>query len=328
MGYYIIVIGASAGGKDALCKLVSTLPGDIDAAIFVVLHLARQGVDNFLTGRLQKCTALPCVLSSDGLPIQKGHIYIAPVDNHLILKNGAMYLSKGPAENRWRPSIDVLFRSAAVHHKERVIGIVLTGMLDDGTVGMQAIKRCGGTGIVQEPMEATYPDMPQSVLNNTVVDYVLPVSGMNEAIQQTISQKTIEGIKVPEEIKAEAALIENTVTSIIEVSKLGKQSVYSCPDCGGGLWEIKDGEHTHYRCHIGHAFSENELLRKQFESLNATLWVAVRMMEERRNLLHKISNDEKKKSMFLLAEMHNDRAKELEVHIDNLKHLLFNVKPD
>jgi len=328
MPSFIIVVGASAGGLDVLCKLAATLPGDLDAAIFVVLHLSSQSNNNFLTNRLQKCTSLHCKLAQDGLPIKKGHIYIAPVDHHLIVKQNNMYTTKGPAENRWRPSIDVLFRSAAVYFNEKAIGIVLTGLLDDGTLGMQAIQQCGGTCIVQDPLEAAFPDMPQSVLNNTMVDFMLPVAAMNEAIQYTISNKIITWIKVPEYLKAETAMVEKTVTSIGDISKVGKQTVYSCPDCGGGLWEINEGQEAHFRCHIGHAYSENELLKKQFESLNGTLWVALRMMEERMNLLKKISHDEKMKNLHSLASMHTERAKDLEVHINNLKELLFNIKPN
>jgi two-component system, chemotaxis family, protein-glutamate methylesterase/glutaminase len=328
MPSFVIVVGASAGGSDALCKLAAAMPRDLNAAIFIVLHLGGQGIDRFLTTRLQKCTSMHCVLATDGLTIKKGHIYIAPVDQHLILKPGTMHLTKGPTENRWRPSIDVLFRSAAVYYNERTIGIVLSGMLYDGTAGMQAIKRCGGTCIVQDPGEAMYPDMPHSVLNNTMVDHILPVAGMTDAIQYTIASKKAEGITIPEDIKAEVAIPEKTITTIDNISKLGKQTVYSCPDCGGGLWEIKDSDHIHYRCHIGHAFSENELLKTQFESINETLWVALRMMEERKNLLFKISHDEKTRNMHALSNMHTERAQELEEHITKLKELLFNTQPD
>lgn len=328
MSSFIIVIGASAGGRDALCKFAATLPRDLDAAVFVVLHLSRQGIDNFLTNQLQKCTPLPCVLATDGLAIQPAHIYIAPVNHHLVLKQGAMQLTQGPVENRWRPSIDILFRTAAVHYSERVIGIILTGLLDDGTSGMQAIKKCGGTCIVQDPREAMYPDMPQSVLDNTIVDHILPVAAMSEAIQQTIANKTITGIKVPDALKAEAALAENTVTDINPINNLANQSLYTCPDCGGNLWEINEGGQARYRCHIGHAFSEQDLLRKQYESLNGTLWIALRMMEERKNLLNRLSRNEQTGNMQALANMHAERARELEIHISNLKELLFNVKPD
>ncbi|THU30369.1 chemotaxis protein CheB [Niastella caeni] len=208
MPFFIIVIGASAGGHDALCKLAATLPRHLHAAIFIVLHISSKGNDNFIVNQLQKYTSMHCELATEGLSIKPGHIYVASVDHHLILKAGAMHITKGPPENRWRPSIDVLFRSAAAYYTERVIGIVLTGLLDDGTAGMQAIKRCGGTCIVQEPREAAYPDMPQSVLNNAMVDFILPVAGMIEAIQYTIVNKTPVDAEVPDDIRAEAALLE------------------------------------------------------------------------------------------------------------------------
>jgi two-component system, chemotaxis family, protein-glutamate methylesterase/glutaminase len=226
MPFFIIVIGASAGGRNALCKLAATLPGKLDAAVFMVMHLPRLGIDNFLGYQLQKCTSWHCMLAADALPIKPGHIYMAPVDHHLVLRPGVMHLTKGPPENRWRPSIDVLFRSAAVHYSEQTIGIILSGMLDDGTAGMQAIKKCGGTCIVQDPHEALYPGMPQSVLDNTMVDYILPLDGIGEAIQETVANKTITGIKVPETLKAEVALIDGTVTTIGAVSNI--QTVFIC----------------------------------------------------------------------------------------------------
>lgn len=327
MPFFIVVIGASAGGQEALCQLVATLPQDLNAAFFTVLHISKNGLENFLAARLQKCTTLHCTSAVDDAAIEKGHLYVAPADHHLILTPGIMHLRKGPVENRWRPSIDVLFRSAAVYYGERVIGIVLSGLLDDGTSGMQAINKCSGTCIVQDPAEAAYPDMPQSVINNTAVDHILQVSDMGEAIRETIAGKKITGLEAPLELKAEVALIEKTITGIGDISKLGNQTVYSCPDCGGGLWEIKEDEHTRYRCHIGHAFSESDLLKKQFESLNGTLWVALRMMEERKNLLNRIVQQDLTKNMQALAKMHAERVQELDIHINNLKELLFNIKP-
>lgn len=328
MSCFIIVIGASAGGRDALCKLIAPLPQDLNAAIFIVMHLSGTGIDNYLVTQLQKYTALPCRIARENLPIEKGHIYIAAVDHHLLVKEDVMHITKGPTENRWRPSIDTLFRSAAVHYSEQVIGIILTGLLNDGTAGMQAIKRCGGTSMVQDPKEAAYPDMPQSVLDNTMVDFILPVTAMNEAIQETIANKRKTGVPVPQDLKLESALAEKSITSIDEVSKPDQHALFSCPDCGGGLWKIKEGGHIHYRCHIGHSYTESDLLQKQFESLNATLWVALRMMEERKQLLHKMSKDEKTKNMHDLSKIHTDHAQELEVHINKLKELLFNVKFD
>jgi two-component system chemotaxis response regulator CheB len=328
MPFFIIVIGASAGGRDALGKLIATLPQDLDAAVFIVMHLSKQGIDNFLVNQLQKYTVLPCQVARQGLRVQKGHIYIAAIDYHLIIKQDTIHLTKGPAENRWRPSIDVLFRSAAVAYSERVIGIVLTGLLDDGTAGMRAIKRCGGTSIVQDPLEALYPDMPQSVIEHTEVDYILPVVAMGEAIQQTIAEKEFNNIVVPADIKTEVMLVEKMVTDIDVTANLGQQTVYTCPDCGGSLWEIIEGEHTRFRCHVGHAYSQKDLLKEQVDSITSSLWIALRLMEQRRNLLHKISIDEKNKGLHSLAEMHLERVRELEGHINNLKELIFHVKPD
>jgi two-component system chemotaxis response regulator CheB len=328
MPFFIVVIGASAGGQEAICKLIAQLPGNLNAAIFIVMHISRHGLENFLVQRLQKCTVLPCSSAVDGQSIERGHIYIGPPDHHLIVTSGFMHLRKGPQENRWRPSIDVLFRSAAVYYNSRAIGIILTGLLYDGTSGMQAIKSSGGTCIVQDPREADYPDMPQSVLENTMVDYILPVTRISEAIEEIITGKTISGIEVPESIKAEAALIERSVTNIEDTDNLGNHTVYTCPDCGGSLWEIKEGEQTRYRCHIGHAYSEKDLLKKKFESINDTLWVALRMMEERKNLLNKISRQDQTKNLHMLAKLHTERARELEVHINNLKELLFNMRPE
>src|SRR4051812_1420804 len=171
---FIIVAGASAGGLNALCEFVAQLQEDTDAAIFLVLHLSKVGIGTFLHNKLQQFTQLHCMLAQDNMPIKKGTVYIAPPDYHLIIKKGVMIISNGPQENRWRPSIDVLFRSAAAAYGERVIGVVLTGLLNDGSSGMAAIKKVGGSTIVQDPNEAEYPEMPLSVLSSIEVDYAVP----------------------------------------------------------------------------------------------------------------------------------------------------------
>ena len=163
---FVIVVGTSAGGMSALSELVGQLKSGMDAAVFVVMHLSRTSISDFLMHRLQPLTQLKCEIATEGAPIKKNHIYIASPNLHLLVKKGSIILGRGPQENRWRPSIDVLFRSAAAAYSTRAIGVVLTGLLDDGTTGMLTIKRSGGTCIVQDPNEAEYPDMPLSVLNN------------------------------------------------------------------------------------------------------------------------------------------------------------------
>ena len=170
---HIIVIGTSAGGLNALSELVSQLKKEWDAAYFVVLHLSRKGISDFLVHQLQQYTTLPCQLGNNDQDIEKGHIYIAIPNFHLLIKKGKVRLGNGPTENRWRPSIDVLFRSAAASYNSHVTGIILTGLLDDGTSGMWAINRTGGTLVVQDPNEAEYPDMPLAVLNRMEADYCI-----------------------------------------------------------------------------------------------------------------------------------------------------------
>ncbi|MDB5012735.1 MAG: Chemotaxis response regulator protein-glutamate methylesterase CheB [Daejeonella sp.] len=182
----VVVIGASAGGYNAVTEIVSKLPGDCDAAIFVVLHLAKNSMANVIVRHYQMHSSLVCKVAENGEPFLKGHVYLAPADFHLILTNDTILLTKGSTKNRWRPSIDVLFRSAAIVHKSKVIGIILSGLLDDGTSGMYAIKRCGGICIVQEPSEAEFPDMPASVVKNVEVDYQIPLADMEYLMEDLL----------------------------------------------------------------------------------------------------------------------------------------------
>jgi len=325
---FIITIGASAGGLNAISEVVAQLPEELDAAVFVVIHLSRIGLGAFLINRLQKYTAFTCLIPKDGEEIEAGKIYIAPPDNHLLIKDGKVALRFGPAENRWRPSIDVLFRSAAAYHGNRVIGIILTGYLNDGTAGMSAIKKSNGYCIVQDPNQAEYPDMPISVLETMEVDYCVPLDKMGETILSIIQHAPPE-IKVTQnEVLKEAQIAERTMTDIETVAQLGQQALYACPDCGGGLWDISGSEIKRFRCHIGHAYSEKDLLIKQEESIESTLWVALRMMEERKMLYKKISSDESNKGLLRLSISHEQKADELEEHILKLKSLLTDTQRD
>jgi len=283
---------------------------------------------DILIGRVQRNTTLPCKLAEDKETIQSGHIYIGPPDVHLLVKEDHMIIGHGPAENRFRPSIDVLFRSAAASHRERVIGIILTGFLSDGTAGMIAIKESGGHCIVQDPNEAEYPDMPLSVLENMEVDHCVSLKKMGKIILEIFNQAEVKNISVPAAIIAESKLSEKAATSIDEVSRFGKKTLYACPDCGGGLWEIENGKSKHYRCHIGHSYSESDLLIKQSEEVEHTLWVAVRMMEERKLLMQKIAKESDEKGLQRLSSGYNQRSEDLKHHITNLKELLFAITKD
>ena len=326
--HHIVVIGASAGGMGALEELASQLHGQMNAAFFVVMHLSQKGIGNFLVQRLQKVTTLPCRLAEDGAPIEKGCLYVAEPETHLLVTKEGIKLGYGPKENRWRPSIDVLFRSAAATFNGRTIGIVLTGYLNDGTAGMLAIRKSGGTCIVQDPNEAEYPDMPISVLNHLKVDYCVGLGQMGAVLEEAMQTKK-EDVEVPAEVMAEAAIAEKVAVGIEHVNPLGNRSFYSCPDCGGALFDLDQGQFKHFRCHTGHSYTQQDLLIKQQEQFESTLWVAMRYLEERKTLLRAMEEQNTRKGFQRSAADYREKVKELDVHIERIKQvLLSDLKED
>jgi two-component system chemotaxis response regulator CheB len=271
---------------------------------------------------------MPCTLAVDKETIQPGHVYIAPPDAHLLVKDGKIVIGHGPAENRFRPSIDVLFRSAAAGYGERAVGIILTGMLNDGTAGMWAIQQSGGHCIVQNPNEAEYPDMPLSVLEIVQVDHCISLKKMGDIVNIICRNNGSKKIKPPAIITLESALSEKAATNLEKVATLGEKSTYSCPDCGGGLWKIGNDKASHYRCHIGHAYSEKDLLVRQSETIEQTIWVAVRMMEERKFLLLRMAGENDKKGLGKLGMHYRKQAEELDNHLEKMKGLLFLINKD
>jgi two-component system, chemotaxis family, protein-glutamate methylesterase/glutaminase len=286
-GHDIIVVGTSAGGVDALIRLVSPLPPDLGAALFIVLHRPSD-TPNLLGGILQSVSVLPVLDGVDGEAIMPGHIYVAAPDRHLLIEQGRVRLTRGPKENRFRPAIDPLFRSAAASYGPRVIGVVLTGTLDDGTAGLWAIKDRGGIAIVQDPQEAMYPSMPQSAMENVAVDYCLPIHEI-AATLATLSTQPVTGgaaVSEPLEIETRIALEDNALEA--GVMKLGTPSPFTCPECHGTLLQIQDGQIIRFRCHTGHAYSLNSLLEDVTEAVEQNLWNTVRVMDEHLLLLQRI----------------------------------------
>jgi two-component system, chemotaxis family, protein-glutamate methylesterase/glutaminase len=325
---YVICVGASAGGLNAIAQLFSQIPATINASVFVVLHLSRSALGNVFIERIKRDTDLPCKLAENNENIQTGYIYLAPPDAHLLVKKGKIILGHGPDENRFRPSIDVLFRSASTAYGERAIGVILTGLLNDGTNGMWAIHESGGKCIVQDPNEAEYPDMVLSVIDRMEVNYVANLEKIGGILQSLTQQPPGKKINAPDIIKAESELSEKMATGINQVGQIGDHTVFSCPDCGGGLWKIKNGHIDHFRCHIGHSFTTSDLVIKQAESIEQTLWVAVRMMEERKLMLSRMARENKDKGLERIATDFSERSEQLEHHITNLKELLFSVNKE
>jgi two-component system chemotaxis response regulator CheB len=317
---YVVVIGASAGGMDALCKVVGQLDEDFPAPILVVMHISADATGDFLLEALQKAGKLKCEHAAHGQLAKAGRIYLAPSDHHLLIHaDGRLQVTKGAQENRYRPGIDPLFRSAAVSFTNRLIGIILTGYLDDGTSGMIALQRCGGTTIVQDPMDAEYPDMPTNVLNQLDADYVLPLSSIGAVLEQLVAKKIpLRRKRVPKDVLTEAKIAERVLSDLAAVNSLGEQVPFNCPGCGGVLWKVADGIGLRYRCHTGHAYTYNALLAAQTSKIEETMWTALRMFEERRNLLSTYAKSLKGPA----ARSAKERSDLSQVHIDRIREIL------
>lgn len=314
----LIVVGASAGGMDALKKLVAQLSEDFPAPVFIVNHMSADTTGDALVRVLNASSSLSCAHAKDDQIFKSGHIYLAPSDHHMLIVKDRILVTKGARENRSRPAIDPLFRSAAVAYGNRVIGIILTGYLDDGTNGMMAIKRCGGVCVAQDPEDASYPDMPTSVIANVGADHCLPVSQMGALLTELVSRELPENKPVPEDLMIEARIAQRVLSDLPAVEALGEQVPYNCPDCGGVLWQIAEGGLLRYRCHTGHAFTASVLLAQQTAKIEETLWVALRMFEERQNLLVTMSENQDKKASSSISR----RARDSQVHIERIRAML------
>jgi two-component system, chemotaxis family, protein-glutamate methylesterase/glutaminase len=323
-----IVLGASAGGIPALRILVEQLNDDMDAAVFVVLHLSPRSNAAIISATLQKHTSLKCVVPCSGDMIKNGCLYIAPQNHHMLIKDDKIILHQGARENKYRPSIDVLFRSAAVSDGPAVIGVILTGLLDDGTAGMSAISRCGGTCIIQDRSEAQFPDMPQSVINQIEIDYEVSLADMGSLLLDIIKKPVPKAVPVPREILIEAQIAENMSSSIGDLQEIAEHSNFTCAECGGGLWKIHDDPVKRYRCHTGHVFTERFLFEDQGLRIEKSVWVSIRMLEERRNLLMLMASSATKEKRAELASENQRRADEMSLHIDRLKVLLSSMATD
>ena len=321
-GRNIIVIGASAGGLEAIDKLVAQLRADMPASLFVVQHMAADANGEALLHQLRKHD-LACKLAEHGEVFKPGTIYIAPPDQHMLVKERTILVTKGARENRNRPAIDPLFRSAAVTHGSHVIGVLLTGMLDDGTAGMLAVKKCGGISVVQDPADATYPQMPQSALDNAEIDHCLPLAAMGGLLEQLSREHAGRRRAVPREIRVEAEIAERVLSDVSGVNGLGDQVPYNCPNCGGVLWEMEAADEARFRCHTGHSFTASTLMVSQSEKIEETLWIALRMFEERKNLLNSMIRRDGTRAMLSAKQ----RAKETQIHIERIRAILMSPLP-
>jgi two-component system chemotaxis response regulator CheB len=277
----IIVLGASAGGIDALQRLCASLPADLPAAVFVVQHVS-PSARSMLPILLGRAGPLPAVAPADGDPIEPGNIYVAAPDFHMLLRPDRILMRRGPTENRTRPAANALFRSAAIAFGGRVIGVVLTGLLDDGTEGLIAIKAAGGLSVVQDPADAEWPSMPRNALKRDHVDTSLPLSEMGAFLARLTREEANPSIPLPDEYRTEDKIAAQEFAVMeADIVTPGQPSHISCPDCGGVLNQIALDNEVRFRCQVGHAFTPIGLAEAQSEELERALGVAARTHRDR-----------------------------------------------
>lgn len=289
----IIVVGASAGGVTALLNLMKSIPAKFEGSMFVVLHVAPYS-PNYLPEILSRVCSLKVVEPKDGEKIKSATVYIAPPDHHMLIEQGQVVITKGPKENRFRPSIDALFRSAAYVYGQQVIGVVLSGLLDDGTSGLWIIKRLGGICMIQDPEDAEFPSMPQSVLQYVEVDYSIPVSSMGQILQKLTEEKMGKQSAVTDKelklLKVEVAIATDDGAFEKGILEMGVLTPFTCPECHGALVQLIEGKIIRFRCHTGHAYTVSSLLSEVSENVENTLWQAMRGLEEATMLLQKLAD--------------------------------------
>ncbi|WP_395020129.1 chemotaxis protein CheB [Dongia sp.] len=323
-GHDTIVIGASEGGLEALQTLVRTFSADLPAAVFIVMHI---GIRSHLTEILGKKSALPVLSAESGAPVRTGTITVAPPGKHLLIHDGHMLLRRGPRENMARPAIDPLFRTAAASRGGRVIGVVLSGNLNDGTAGLRAIKRCGGLAVVQDPEDAAVPAMVRSALRHVDVDHVQPIDGMGDLLSELARKPAPPTPEIPLEIRVESTIAAQELATMELEEELGELSPFSCPECNGVLWEVNDGSMLRYRCHVGHAFTAETVLSARAAEVDRMLESLLRSHQERAALVRRMAQHERSLQNDSLAAQLEARAEEYEHDAEVVRRLARHGRP-
>lgn len=306
----LVVIGASAGGVEALRSVVGALPADLRASVLVVLHVSPYG-GSVLPAILARTGPLPARHAEDGDPLDHGQILVAPPDRHLVVVDGRVALSRGPRENGHRPAVDVLFRTAAHSRGGRVIAVVLSGVLDDGSAGVLAVRQRGGAVAVQAPDDALYPGMPTHALQVVTPDAVAPAVELAAEITRLCRTQAPALTPAPTRLmQVESRLAMMDDDALNNPSRPGRPSGYSCPDCAGTLFEIVDGDLVRYRCRVGHAWSPEGLLGEQAQALDAALWMALRSLEEKAALAGELRDRAVQRGSTLTATRFEEQARE------------------
>ena len=326
---HIVVVGASAGGIEALRELAAGLPEDFPAPICIVLHTSPQA-PGVLDAILSRAGALPAGNARDGERLQPRRIYVAPPDCHLLIEPGVVRVTKGPRENRFRPAIDPLFRSAAQVYGPAAIGVVLTGNLDDGTAGLWTIKQLGGVTVVQEPQDALFPSMPLSAMQNVRIDHVVPLSALADLLvrlTKVVAEPAAPAeFAVPESVEVEVKIAKEANPLDAGIQKISEPSVFACPECHGVLLRLKEAGPIRFRCHTGHAYSLESLLADISDGIEDAMWNVIRALEEGELLMRAMAEHVGSHSASDAAAL-VDRAAEAKKHSDAIRRLVMAREP-
>ena len=323
----LVVIGASAGGIEALQQMLKRLPDDLDAAVLIVIHTSSHS-GGLLARVLSRACKLPVIHPTDGALIERGQVYVAPPNFHMIVEGNLLRVIQGPRENLHRPAIDPLFRSAAASYGRRVIGVILTGALDDGTAGLMVVHAHGGETIVQDPDTALFSSMPASALEQVPTAQVLPlqeVAGrLVDLVNEELPRESQKDYPDPQTVR-EVRIAELDMSELNSSEHPGQPSPFACPDCGGVLWETEDGGFLRFRCRVGHAFTARHLDAEQRQAIESALWAALRALEESASLYQRMAVRADSVRQREAAETYTDRAENTLTNVRVLRDFLLRV---
>jgi len=314
----IVAIGASAGGVEALVFLAKHLPRDLQATILVTIHLPSLGISP-LDAMLARAGGLKASFAEHGRSIDRGQIILAPPGHHLLVEKDKLFLGTGPRENNARPAIDPMFRSVAVSCGHRSIGVILTGAQGDGASGLWALAQAGAMTVVQDPNDAAVADMPQAALDRVMPDHIVPLTAIPRLLSDLVRLPSAAPRPAPEGVRLELEIAKGVRPGMEEMDRLGERSVLTCPDCNGVLWEIKEGNLSRYRCHVGHAYSTESFAWAIDENIRKALATALRTLEERSALFAKLQKEAAGRGQNRLAESWDVRRREFEQQAETIR---------